>query len=126
MATIESAKRMERRRRQRWWEQLNRDPEVMALRRAIAARQKYRQRHPFSGQHPGLRGLLRLRCVYAGITLGGRPPGARRCRKRLGSRFCWGWRAPGTDRCHRHRREEGEGMSDGESRIGVEPHNSNT
>jgi hypothetical protein len=107
VATIESEKRMERRRRQRWWEQLNRDPEVIALRREIARRQRYQQRHPFSGQHPGLRGLLWLHCVYAGIRLGGRPPLARRCTKRLGSRFCWGWRASDSDRCYRHRRRGG-------------------
>jgi hypothetical protein len=105
VATIESEKRMERRRRQRWWEQLNRDPEVIALRRAIAARQKYRQRHPFSGQHPGLHGLLWLHCVNAGIRLGGQPPRARRCTKRLKGRYCWNWRAPGTDRCSRHGRQ---------------------
>jgi hypothetical protein len=108
MATIESEKRMERRRRQRWWERFNREPEVIALRREMARRQRYRQRHPYSGDTPGVRGLLLIRCVSAGIQLGGRPPKLRRCRKRLGSRFCWGWRAPGADRCYRHRREQGE------------------
>ena len=107
LATIESQKRMARRRRQRWWERLNRDPEVMALRRAMARRQRYRRRHPFSGSEhdPGLRGLLFMRCVYMGITLGGRPPKTRRCTKRLGTRYCWNWRAPGTDRCLRHGRQ---------------------
>jgi hypothetical protein len=104
MATEESQKRMERRRLQRWRERLNRDPEVVALRRAIAARQRYRKKHPFSGQHPSLRGLLWLHCVHAGIRLGGRPARARRCTKRLKGRYCWNWRAPGTDRCYRHRR----------------------
>jgi hypothetical protein len=73
MATIESEKRMQRRRRQRWWEQFNRQPDVIALRREIARRQKYRQRHPYSGQHPGLHGLLYIPCVTAGRELGGRP-----------------------------------------------------
>ena len=53
MATIESEKRSERRRNQKWWERLNRDPEIQALRRAIAARQRYQQQHPYSGR-PGL------------------------------------------------------------------------
>jgi hypothetical protein len=109
MATEESEKRMERRRHQRWWERLNRDPEIIAIRRELARRQRYRQRHPFSGQHPGVRGLLWLHCVHAGIRLGGRPPKARRCSKRLGSRLCWNWRVPGADRCYRH----------GQDKIGV-------
>jgi hypothetical protein len=106
MATLESQKRSERRRRQRRWEQFNREPEVIVLRREMARRQRYRQRHPYSGEHPGLRGLLYLHCVYAGIRLGGRPPRARRCTKRLGSRLCWGWREADSDRCYRHRRGE--------------------
>jgi hypothetical protein len=103
MATIESQKRMERRRRQRWWERLNADPEIQALRRQItrefAARRRYQQRHPFSGRHPG---LLWMHCIAAGIQQGGRPPKTRRCTKRLGTRLCWNWRAPETDRCYRH------------------------
>jgi hypothetical protein len=126
VATTESKKRMERRRRQRWREQFNREPEVIALCREIARRQKYRQRHPFSGQHPGLRGLLYLHCVYAGIRLGGRPPRARRCTKRLGSRLCWGWREAGLDRCMKHRRAQVRSMSDGESFVRVESHESET
>jgi hypothetical protein len=106
VATIESQKRMERRRRQRRWEQFNREPEVIALRREIARRQRYRQRHPYSGNTPGVRGLLLIRCISAGIQLGGRPPLARRCTKRLGSRFCWNWRAAESDRCYRHGRME--------------------
>jgi hypothetical protein len=102
MATVESQKRMERRRLQRWREAWNCQPEIIALRRTIAARQRYQQRHPFSGGHPG---LLRMHCIVAGIQQGGRPPRARRCRKRLGSRFCWNWRMPGTDRCPRHGRQ---------------------
>jgi hypothetical protein len=105
MATYESQKRMERRRHQRWREAFNRDPEVIALRRYVAARQRYERRHPFSGR---LRPLLRLHCMAAGILKGGRPSAARRCTKRLGSRFCWNWRAPGTDRCSRHGREQRE------------------
>jgi hypothetical protein len=85
MATEESQKRMERRRRQRRWEAWNCQPEIITLRRAIAARQLQQQRHPFSGRHPG---LLRMHCIYAGIQLGGRPPQTRRCSKRLGSRLC--------------------------------------
>ena len=104
MATEESQKRMDRRRRQRRWEAWNREPEVIALRREIARRRRYRQRHPYSGNAPGVRGLLLIRCISAGIQLGGRPPKARRCRKRVGSRFCWGWREFGHDRCYRHRR----------------------
>jgi hypothetical protein len=106
MATEESQKRMECRRRQRRWEQFNREPEVIALRREIARRRRYRQRHPYSGNTPGERGLRLIRCISAGIQLGGRPPKPRRCTKRLGSRFCWGWRESGTDRCDRHRREQ--------------------
>ena len=37
IVTPESEARMERRRRQRWWEAFNRDPEVIALRRYLAA-----------------------------------------------------------------------------------------
>jgi hypothetical protein len=106
MATIESKKRMERRRRQRWWEQFNRDPEVIALRREIARRQRYRQRHPFAGQTATQRGPLWLYCLMAGMHEGGRPPRTRRCTKRLGSRRCWGWREADSDRCYRHRRGE--------------------
>jgi len=40
----------------------------------------------------------------AGHKLGGRPPKARRCTKRLGTRLCWNWRADGTDRCRLHQR----------------------
>jgi hypothetical protein len=105
MATRESEKRMERRRRQRWWEELNRQPEVIALRREIARRARYRRRHPFSGQSASIRGLLYMHCVYAGIRLGGRARKGRRCTKRLGTRVCHNWRAPGTDRCYRHRRQ---------------------
>lgn len=107
MATEESQQRMERRRHQRWWERLNREPEVIALRRYIASREKYRQRHPFSGERPGVRGLLYMHCVTAGIEQGGRPPRARRCTKRLHSRRCWNWRESGRDRCSRHRRAQG-------------------
>jgi hypothetical protein len=103
MATLESQKRMERRRHQRWWEAFNRDPEIIALRRYIAARQRYQQRHPFSGRPWG---LLYMHCAYMGIRFGGRARKARRCTKRLGTRFCHNWRAPGTDRCIRHRREQ--------------------
>jgi hypothetical protein len=101
MATPESEARMERRRFQKWREQWYAQPEVPALRRAIAARQRYQQRHPFSGRHPG---LLYMHCVTAGIEQGGRPPKTRRCTKRLRTRYCWHWRAPASDRCSRHGR----------------------
>jgi hypothetical protein len=104
MATWESEKRMERRRTQRYWEQFNADPEIIALRRYIAARQRYQARHPYSG----LPSLVRMICMAAGIREGGRPPKARRCRKRLGSRLCWNRRAPGTNRCYRHGRRAEE------------------
>ena len=41
-------------------------------------------------------------CAAEGREKGGRPPRERRCTKRLGSRLCWGWRRPGSDRCWRH------------------------
>jgi hypothetical protein len=104
MATIESQKRSERRRAQKWWERLNRDPEVIALRREIARRQRYLRRHPYAGQPT----LAYMHCVYMGIQHGGRPPKARRCTRRLGTRYCWNWRAPGTDRCDRHGRRTKE------------------
>jgi hypothetical protein len=100
MATIESQKRSERRRNQKWWERLNRTPEVIALRREIARRQRYRAKHPYAGQP----GLIYMRCVYMGSRFGGRARKARRCTKRLGTRLCWNWRVLGTDRCYRHRR----------------------
>jgi hypothetical protein len=102
MVTLASKKRMERRRLQQMREWYTNLPEYQALRREIARRQRYRQRHPYSGQHVGVRGLLYMHCVTAGIERGGRPPMARRCLKRLGSRLCWNWRVPGTDRCYRH------------------------
>jgi hypothetical protein len=104
MATIESQKRMERRRVQRWWEELNRTPEVIALRREMARRQRYLARHPYAGQPT----LAYMHCAYMGIRFGGRARKARRCTKRLGSRLCWNWRAPGTDRCVRHGRKTEE------------------
>jgi hypothetical protein len=100
MATRESEKRMERRRNQKWWEELNRQPEVIALRREMARRQRYLRRHPYAGQPT----LAYMHCVYMGIRLGGRARKARRCTKRLGTKLCWNWRVGGTDRCHRHER----------------------
>lgn len=102
MATLESEKRMERRRNQKWWEELNRQPEVIALRREMARRQRYLRRHPYAGQPT----LAYMHCVYMGIRLGGRARKARRCTKRLGTKLCWNWRVGGTDRCHRHGRRE--------------------
>jgi hypothetical protein len=100
MATLESQKRSERRRRQRWQRWLNTDPEVIALRCEMARCQRYLARHPYAGQPT----LAYMHCVYMGIRFGGRARKARRCTKRLGSRLCWNWRAPGIDRCVRHRR----------------------
>jgi hypothetical protein len=102
MATEQSLKRSARRRVQRWREQWMADPAMQALRREIRARQRYEQRHPFSR----LPELALLHCWAKGIELGGRPPKARRCTKRLGSRLCWNWRMPGSSRCYRH--QEGE------------------
>jgi hypothetical protein len=70
---------------------------------------------PPTGPLPGVaRASAWRRLAGARLTTGwtaprrrGVPQRTRRCRKRLGSRFCWGWRAPGTDRCSRHRREQG-------------------
>ena len=98
MATRESEKRMERRRTQKWWEEFNRQPEVIALRREMARHQRYLRRHPYAGQPT----LAYMHCVYMGIRLGGRARKARRCTKRLGTKLCWNWRVGGTDRCHRH------------------------
>ena len=111
MATEESRKRSERRRYQRSRERWMADPETQALRRVIEARRRYRQRHPYTGyaESPSIRGLLLLRCISAGVTLGGRPPQARRCTKRLGTRYCWNWQAMGTDRCPRHPRATAPG-----------------
>jgi hypothetical protein len=100
MATLESQKRMERRRNQKSWERLLADPEIQALRREIVRRQKYRAKHPYAGQPT----LAYMHCVYMGIRLGGRARKARRCTKRLGTRLCRNWRVLGTDRCYRHRR----------------------
>lgn len=48
--------------------------------------------------------LAKWLCAMKGRELGGRPARERRCTKRLGSRRCWGWRAPGSDRCYLHPR----------------------
>jgi hypothetical protein len=100
MATWASQKRMERRRRQRYWQRFNADPEIQAIRRSVGARLRYEARHPWI-RFPA---LMRMHCIGIGILQGGRPPKARRCTKRLGSRRCWNWRTPGTDRCYRHGR----------------------
>jgi hypothetical protein len=108
MATLESQKRSERRRHQRWWEELNRQPEVIALRREIARRARSRRRHPFAGQTASQPGPLWLYCLIAGMHEGGRAWKGRRCTKRLGTRMCWNWRQSSSDRCHRHQRERGD------------------
>ena len=101
VATDESRQRMARRRRQRLRERRERDPDDVALRRWIEQRRRYLRRHPWADR-PWV--ILQWFCRCWGMTLGGRPPKARRCTKRLGSRFCWGWRVAGTDRCARHPR----------------------
>ena len=100
MATLESEKRSERRRHQKFWERENRDPEVIALRRQIDRCQRYLAKHPYAGQPV----LLFMHCCYMGIRFGGRARKGRRCTKRLSSRICRNWRVPGTDRCWRHAR----------------------
>ena len=103
MATEESRKRSERRRAQRVIEQWHASSEYQAHRRYLRAQRRYRLRHPYAGAHhdPIQRALLFMHCTYAGVKLGGRPPMRRRCRKRLGSRYCWHWRTVG-DRCQAH------------------------
>ena len=103
MATEESQKRRERRRAQRRREQWQAEPYYQAMKRYLEAQRRYRQRHPYTGyqDNPAQRGLLLLRCISAGVQLGGRPPMRRRCRKRLGSRYCWNWRTVG-NRCRYH------------------------
>ena len=101
MATIESEKRMERRRRRKYFQRLYADPEFIALRRYIHRQVAYEAAHPWR-RFPH---LMRFYCMGVGINEGGRPPKARRCTKRLGSRRCWNWRSTGTDRCHRHGRQ---------------------
>jgi hypothetical protein len=101
MATVASEQRMARRRRQREEAQWRASPEYLAFRHWLEARRRYLTRHPWA-TCPWV--VLKWQCRVWGMTLGGRPPKARRCRKRLGSRFCWGWRVPGTDRCRRHPR----------------------
>jgi hypothetical protein len=104
MATLESQKRSERRRRQKSWERFKREPWVVAFRHEIDRRQKYQVKHPYTGQP----GLLYMHCAYMGIRFGGRARKARRCTKRLGTTLCWNWRVGGTDRCHRHGRQSQE------------------
>lgn len=100
MATWASQQRMERRRQQRARERRHADPQMIALGRYLDARARYMARHPWA-RHPA---LLRMWCMASGIRFGGRPPKVRRCTKRLGSRFCWNWRLPDTDRCALHAR----------------------
>jgi hypothetical protein len=108
MATLESRERMARRRRQKLREAMCADPEMQALSRAIRAQLRYHARHPWA-RFPA---LLRMNCIAAGIARGGRPrraQRARRCTKRLGTRYCWNWQVRGTDRCYRHGRPEKTG-----------------
>ena len=99
MATSESRQRMERRRRQQALAALRARPDVQAL---LHDQHRRLRRHPYRFVHPG---LLWLYCYQWGRELGGRPPKARRCTKRLGTRLCWNWRVNGTTRCHRHPQE---------------------
>jgi hypothetical protein len=87
VAAYESQQRMERRRQQRLRERWECDPDYVALRRWVEQRRRYLTRHPWANC-PSV--ILQWFCRCWGMTLGGRPPKARRCTKRLGSRFCWG------------------------------------
>jgi len=99
MATQESAKRMARRFHQHFRETVEASP---GFQQAMRAWRRHRQRHPYAEVHPA---YLRSLCVQWGRELGGRPPKARRCTRRLGMRYCWNWRVDGTTRCHRHQQE---------------------
>jgi hypothetical protein len=99
MATEESEKRMARRFFQRFMAPLEASP---AFQQAVRARARRRRRHPYCGHTPG---YVQALCQQWGRELGGRPPKARRCTKRLGTRYCWNWRVKGTARCHRHQQE---------------------
>ena len=99
MATQESEQRMARRFFQRFRETLEDSPAFHQHMRTWA---RHRRRHPYCDVPPR---ALRALCVQWGRALGGRPPRARRCTKRLGTRYCWNWHALGTTRCHRHQQE---------------------
>ncbi len=99
MATYESRQRMARRRAHRSFEAWKARPDVQAM---LHDQHRRLRRHPYRFVHPG---LLWLYCYQWGRELGGRPPKARRCTKRLGTRYCWNWRVKGTTRCHRHPRD---------------------
>src|SRR5438067_13235895 len=71
-----------------------------------------RPRHAWQDWPPGIlrTAALLAYCRTKGEELGGRPPAAQRCTKRLPpgtGRQCWNWRVEGTDRCWRHPRERG-------------------
>jgi hypothetical protein len=99
MATFERQPRSTRR-HHRWVERWQRDAEYLTLHQRLEARLRYQHKHPWSGP---LKPLLWMHGLLAGIQLGGRPK-ARRCTKRLGTRYCWNWQVLGTDRCARHGR----------------------
>lgn len=86
MAKPESRERAARRRTARALRDLRARPELVELRRQHERRRR------------------ELLCALQGAELGGRPPAELRCTKRLGTRLCWGWRAPGSDRCRLHPR----------------------
>lgn len=98
MATYESRQRMARRRGQQALAALRARPDVQAM---LRDQRRRLRRHPYRFVHPG---CLLLYYYQWGRELGGRPPKARRCTKRLGTRSCWNWRVKGTTRCHRHQR----------------------
>ncbi len=95
------SERTRRRHVQRFGEQIK--AEVAALHRTPEWRRWWRNRRRRRWPRLSLE-AVRVFCMLDGYDKGGRPPRARRCTKRLGSRFCWNWREPETDRCWRHAR----------------------
>jgi hypothetical protein len=102
MATDESRKRMERWEAQRARERWEASPEYGALMRMIRQRtqRERRRRWPYA---PPV--VVTMFCMWEGFK-GGRPPAARRCQRRLHTRYCWNWRQPGSTRCWRHQPKE--------------------
>jgi hypothetical protein len=91
------SERTQRRRQQRLRAELT--AELESLERGALGRRLRRRRMPWANVRE-----LQGWCWLTG-TLGGRPKRTGyRCTKRLGSRFCWNWRAVGSDRCWRHKR----------------------
>lgn len=98
---LESEERAVRRRLQRLWAE---GAEALAEYRATPEyrrRERNRKRRRWPDASPWMVDFL---CSTEGRDKGGRPPAARRCTRRVGSRFCWNWSLRGTDRCWRHER----------------------